>query len=171
MQSLDIITVNLWQILISLANLLIIFLILKRFLYKPVKKVLDERRQQIDAQYSEADAAVKKATADREEYEKKLADAHDRADRIIKDATANAERRADSIVADAKSKADVIVKHAETDAELTHKKAQAQIRREIADVSVAISEKMLEREINADDHSALIDSVIGKIGEDDDQNV
>ena len=54
MQSLEIISMNLWQILISLCNLLLLFLILKRFLYKPVKKVLDDRQAQLDLKYEKA---------------------------------------------------------------------------------------------------------------------
>lgn len=45
---LQVVSVNIWQILISLANLLLLFLILKKFLYKPVKKVLDARKAAID---------------------------------------------------------------------------------------------------------------------------
>ena len=48
MQNLDVISVNIWAILASLANLLILTLIIKRFLYKPVKKILDTRRAAID---------------------------------------------------------------------------------------------------------------------------
>ena len=48
MQSLDIISINLWQILISLANLLIIFLIFKKLLFKPVQNILAARQQQVD---------------------------------------------------------------------------------------------------------------------------
>ena len=57
MQNLDVISVNIWQILASLANLLILTWILKRFLFKPVKKMLDNRRAAIDADYAEAAAA------------------------------------------------------------------------------------------------------------------
>ena len=47
-QTLDVISINLWQILISLANLLLIFLILKKLLWKPVKKVMQQRRDMVD---------------------------------------------------------------------------------------------------------------------------
>ena len=47
-QSLDVISVNLWDILISLANLLILFILVKKFLFKPVKKVLEKRQSEID---------------------------------------------------------------------------------------------------------------------------
>ena len=47
MQSLDVISINIWQIIISLCNLLIIYLILRKFLYAPVRKMLDEREQAV----------------------------------------------------------------------------------------------------------------------------
>ena len=52
MQNLEVISVNIWHILISLCNLLILFLILKKFLYAPVKKVMAQRRASIDESYS-----------------------------------------------------------------------------------------------------------------------
>ncbi len=170
MQTLDIISVNLWQILISLANLLIIFLVVKRFLFKPVKNMIAKRQAEIDAQYSAADKAQKTADENKAEWEEKLSTAKEQADDIIKSATANADRRADTMIAEAKEKAEHIVKKAEEDAILTKKKAEAEIRTEIADISVALAQKMLEREINADDHRDLIDSVIDRLGNDDDSS-
>lgn len=171
MQTLDIISVNIWNIVISLCNLLIIFLVVKKFLFAPVQKMLDSRREKIENDYLEAKQAVTEANAARSEYEQKLADARDTADGIIKDATAGANRRADEIVDEAKQKAAVIIKRAEEDAELEMKKARGAIRHEIADVSVKISEKLIEREINEDDHKGLIDSFIENLGESDDENL
>ena len=62
MQSLDVISVNLWQILISLANLLILFLIIKKFLYAPVKNILAKRESEIENRYSEAGKAIEEAS-------------------------------------------------------------------------------------------------------------
>ena len=164
MQSLDIISVNLWQILISLANLLIIFLILKKFLYKPVKKVMDERRSAIDADYLEASAAKEQALLDKSAYEDKLLTAGNEADRIIKNAVETASAREKEMIDEAKAKAERIVKKAEADAILERKKAEADIRREIVEVSALVSEKMLKREMSDDDHKKLIDSFIEDIG-------
>ena len=44
MPTLDVVSVNIWQILISLANLVIIFLIVKKFLFAPVQRMLAERQ-------------------------------------------------------------------------------------------------------------------------------
>ena len=57
MQNLSVISVNIWQILISMVNLLILTLIIKKFLYKPVKKMMDARRAAIDEDYAQAKTA------------------------------------------------------------------------------------------------------------------
>jgi F-type H+-transporting ATPase subunit b len=54
MQDLDIISVNIWHIFISLANLVILFLILKKLLFKPVKKIVDKRQKELEAEYCKA---------------------------------------------------------------------------------------------------------------------
>ena len=57
MQSLKVISVNIWMIIASLCNLLLLTWIVKKFLSKPVKKILDTRRAAIDADYAQAAAA------------------------------------------------------------------------------------------------------------------
>ncbi|MBR3968731.1 MAG: F0F1 ATP synthase subunit B [Clostridia bacterium] len=165
MQSLDIISVNLWQILISLANLTILFLILKKFLYKPVQKMLDARRAEIDSQYADADAANTSAKAKDAELTERLAGAKAEAEGIVKEAADTAKNRGDKIIEDARATADGIIRQAEVDAELHRKRVNETIKAQIVDVSTALAEKMLEREINTDDHNALIDEFIEKIGE------
>ena len=62
------------------------------------------------------------------------------------------------------------MRRAETEAELEYKKAADKIKHEIVEVSGTLAEKMLGREIDANDHRALIDSFIEKIGDSDDGN-
>ena len=71
-QSLDIISVNLWQILISLANLLIIYLILKKVLFAKVQGVLNPRQHQVTEMYDAADQSRTDAESMKQEYEEKL---------------------------------------------------------------------------------------------------
>lgn len=165
MQTLDVISVNLWDIIISLANLAILFFILKKLLFKPVMRVISERQRSIDGQYDEAKRANEEAEAHRAELEERLSGAKGEAAEIIRSATENAERRSEDIVADAKSRADVIVKRAEEEAELAKRKARDGIKAEIASVAATLSESILEREINTDDHKRLIDSVIDGLGD------
>lgn len=164
-QTLDIITINIWSILISLANLVILFFILKRFLYKPFKKMLEQRREAIDKQYEAADEAKCSAEASKKEWEAKLDTADLEAEAIIRDAEQQAQNRKDNIISEANQKAEGIIRHAESEAELERQKADAEIKTKIAEVSAALAEKMLEREINPDDHRALIDSFINEVGD------
>ena len=165
MQNLDVISVNLWQILISLANLVLLFLIVKRFLFKPVKRILAERRREIEGQYDAAAQAQTEADNNRREWEATMATAREQADGILQAATEQAKFRGDAMVDEARQKADSIVRMAQTEAELERKKAELDIKREIVELSGALTEKMLAREINSDDHQALIDSFLDELGD------
>lgn len=166
MQSLEVISINIWDILISFANLAILFFLLKKFLYKPVKAVLETRQSQLDEQYAAAAAAQSEADASREAYNAKLEGAHAEADSIIHEATASASRRSEKIVAEARSKADEIIRQGELEAEMEKKKAQETIRREITEVSAAMAEKLLMREMDTNDHRQMIDEFLKDVGED-----
>ena len=170
MQNLDVISVNIWAILASLANLLILTLIVKKFLYKPVKKIMDARRNAIDADYERAAAAREEAEENRKNYAAAMAAAEQTSGQIIADATRVAEHRSNEIVAEARQRATELRRQAEADAVLERKKAEDDMKREIADVSAQLTGKLLQREINEEDHRALIDSFLQEIGTEDDNN-
>lgn len=167
MQSLDVISINIWQIIISLLNLVILFLIIKKFLYKPAKKMLNERQNAIKQEYDDAEQAKSDAIEAKTQYEEKLSAASLEADGIIQSAVDTAKAREKEIISDAKQKAEGIVTKAENDAKLAVLKAEDSIKKEIIDVSTVLTEKVLEREISADDHKNLIDSFIDNIGDND----
>ena len=168
MQNLDVISVNLWNILISLANLAILFFLVKKFLYKPVKNMLEKRRGAIDKEYSDAETAKAEALRDKEAYAEKLSGAKGEAEAIISSAVSVAKAREEEIIDGAKKEAENIVHKAHEDAELEMRRAEGAITDEIVDVSTLLTEKLLEREINKDDHKELIDSFIEEIGDDND---
>ena len=166
MQSLDVISVNIWQILISLINLLIMFLIIKKFLFKPVNNMLAKRQAELDSKYEAANSAMSNAEKNENLWNEKIKTAKDEADAIISSAADTAKWREEKIISVAKDKADSIIKRAEAEAELELKKAEAEIKNEIVGVSSALTEKLLSREINMDDHKNIVDSFIEKIGDD-----
>lgn len=167
MQPSEVISVNLWQIVISLCNLVVMFLILKKFLFKPVKTMIAKREAEVQRQYDEADEAKRAAEADRDAWAKKMETAQTKADDIIGKAVQTAQYRQEAIVAEAKTRADGIVRAAETEARLEMERARADIRHEIVDVSTVLAEKLLAREVNADDHRVLVDAFLDTIGESD----
>ena len=168
MQNLDVISVNIWLIIISLCNLVILFLIIKKFLYKPVKKMLAERQNQLDKKYSDAEDAKLEAENDRKAWSERIALAEYEAGEIIEKAQTQAKRMGDKLTDDAKRRADGIVRNAEEQAKLEKKKAEDSVKKEITDVSVLIAEKMIGREINENDHRNVIDEAIDEIGDGDD---
>ncbi len=170
MQSLDVISINLWDILVSLANLVILFLLVKKFLYKPVKKMLETRQATIEGDYAKANEAKEQALADKAAYEEKLSEAKTEADGVIQSAVSIAKARENEILAEAKEKADAILRKANDDAALELKKAEKSIKDEIVVVSTLLAEKLLERELNEKDNKELVNSFIAEIGENNDAN-
>ena len=164
-QSLDVISVNLWSILISLANLVILFLLVKKFLFGPVNKVMEKRNSEIENRYKSAEQSETDANNLKIEWEQKMQDLNQKADSILSDATSNANARGEQIISEANKRADDIIKQAHDEAELEYKKAKDDIKHEIVEVSGALTQKILEREINSEDHHRLIDSFIENIGE------
>lgn len=167
-QTLDVISINIWHIVISLCNLLILFFFLKKFLYKPVKAVLQKRQDELDGQYAAAAEAQAQADMNKQQWEQTMQEATVKADAMIKEAADTAKLRGDKIVAQAHERADDIVAQAQAQAALERKNAEAGIRREIVVVSTEIAQKMLEREINEDDHRQLIGSFLDRMGGADD---
>ena len=169
MQPSEIISVNLWQILVSLLNLVILFLIIKKFLYQPVKNVLKSRQDKIDEKNNMANQYLSDAEKTKNELEAKLNDAEDKADEILNEATVNAQRRKEKILSEARDEADTIIRQAKTNAELEMKKAESDIKTQIVDVSFELSKKIIEREIKEEDHHKLIDTFISQIGDEDEE--
>lgn len=165
MQDLDIISVNIWHIVISLANLVILFLILQKILFKPVKKIVDKRQKEIESEYKKAEKTQAEADAIKAEWEGKMATAEAEADKIISDAVERADSRNEVMLYESREKADQIIRKAKADIERERKDARETIKKEIVDVSQTLSEQIIGREINMDDHRDLIDKAIDKIGE------
>ena len=165
MQSLDIISVNIWQIIISLANLLIMFLIIRRFLFKPVQKMLETRRKQVEDVYAEADEKRAAAIGMKQEYEAKLAAAREEADGLVRSAVQTAQKRSDAIVAEASHQASHLKQKAAEEIAQEKQQMLRDVRGEISDIAVSIAGKVVERELNPQDHRDFVDEFIRNVGE------
>ncbi len=139
-QTLDVISVNIWNILISLANLVIMYLIVKKFLFKPVCKILDERKTAVNKVYSDAEKARMSAEAYKTEYESRLSEAHNEAGEIIRSANERAHAASDEILNEASRKASAMLKKADEDIAFEKKKAINDIKNEISGISLDIAE-------------------------------
>ena len=162
---LDVISVNIWQMLISIANLLILFLILKRFLFRPVQRVLAARREQVERLYSDAGEAKTQAEAARAEYTERLSGAEREAEEILKRATKNANERSEEIIREAHEAVDILRCRVAEEITQEKKKAINDIKDDISGISMKIAEQVVGREIREEDHRALVDRFIGELGE------
>ena len=158
-------SVNIWNILISLANLLIMFLIVKKFLFKPVMKVMQERKAQVDKIYDDANQDKSAAAGMKQEYEARLAAAREEADGLVRNAVQTAQRRGDAIVAEAASQASHLKQKAEEEIAMEKKQMLRSVQGEISDMAVTIASKVMEREIQQKDHDAFVDEFIKNVGE------
>ncbi len=165
MEFMEFFTIDVWTVIFTWVNMIILYNILKKFLYKPVMDVLAQREAEIKKTYD--DAAVVQERADRleKEYSEKMAQSREEAGEIIRRATASAQRREAEIIEEANRQVDIMTMRARNEIERERKKAYRDIREEISDISVAIAGKMVQREITAADHEALISQFIESVGE------
>ena len=159
-EHLELISLNIWHIVAAILNLLILTVIVKKFLFERVQKVLAERKSQVDTLYTDAETAKTAAEAERAEYEEKLGQAQAEADELLRAAAQRADRMSDEILAAASEKASEKMRRADADIAQEKKKAINEIKNEISGMSVDIAEKVVGREIKEEDHKKLIDSFI-----------
>ena len=163
----ELLGVNLFTAIFALLNAIALFLVLKKFLFKPIEQVIEQRQEEVDKIYDDAESAKADAEAYKAEYDERLAHAKEEAVDIIKAAQERADRLGEEIVNDAKSKADDLMKRADAEIAQERKKAVNELKNEISVISLDIAEKMLDREINEGDHAELINRFIEEMGEDD----
>ncbi|MBR2698226.1 MAG: F0F1 ATP synthase subunit B [Clostridia bacterium] len=161
----EFISITPWTIIFQICNLLILFTLIRKLLFKRVMAVLDKRQQEIDGIYDAADKARDDADQMKEEYTRKMSNARAEADMLVKNAVDTAQRRGDAIVQEARDEATHLKQKAESDIEQERRKAYSELVGEISGMAVDIAGRMVEREINADDHKELVDEFIKKAGE------
>ena len=156
--------VNPWTALFTFCNMLITFAVLKKFLFKPVKKMIDDRQQEIDTMYADADAAKQKAADLEKEYADHLQSIKDERDAMLREATARAQKREEEIVNEANQKAAEIKARAEENIERDKQRAVNDIKDEISDIVIMAASKVVEKEISAKDNEAIIADFLQNVG-------
>ena len=164
--SLDVISVNLWHILFAICNLLIVYLIVKRFLFRPVQKILAQRSAEVDKLYRDAQDASNTAQENKRLYDEKLATADSTVQQMFTTAQQKAQQQADETVAQAREEAGHILTRAQAEIAREKKKAVNEIKDDISRISLSIAEKVVERELRPEDHQALMEEFVRELGDD-----
>lgn len=157
--------VNFWTALFVLLNTLTIFFVGRKYLFGPVTKMIEERQQEIDDMYSQADQAKEEAAALQAEYEEKLSLAAETSDRLVREAMERGHNREEEIIKAANAQADAIREKANADIAREKKKALNDAKNEISVIAVDIAGKVVGRQMSQDDQSRLVDDFIDRLGD------
>ena len=160
--------VNWFTMLAAWCNLLILFLFLKKLLFKPLKNMIDSRQKEIDDMYADAEGSKAEAAELKVEYEAKLENANSESEEILKNAMRRAKLREEEILREANEKAARTVERAYEQVELEKKRAINEVKNEVSEMAVGIASAVLQRDVKNDEHKDLIDSFIENMGDGND---
>ena len=161
----SLVTVNPVTLIAQICNLFIQLFFVKKFFLDKIKAVLDARREAADKEITNAEAAKAEAVAIKETYERNMLQARAQADSILQTAQKAAAARSEEIIGQAQQQAAQIKAKASSDIEMEKKKAINDAKDEISGLSMAIAEKVVERQLNAEDQSKLINDFILSLGD------
>ena len=159
------ITLDGWTFLAQICNLMIQLIIFKKFLLKPIKQVIADRKAKADSEIADAQKLRTEAEAMKAEYEQNLQNARTEANQIVTAAQKTATARSEEIVGEARAQAAALKQKAEADIAQERKKAVNEVKDEIGGIAMEIASKVVEREISEKDHKDLIDEFIKNVGE------
>ena len=159
------ITLDGWTFLAQICNLMIQLVIFKKFLLKPIKQVIADRKAKADSEIADAQKLRTEAEAMKAEYEQNLQNARTEANQIVATAQKTATARSEEIVGEARAQAAALKQKAEADIAQERKKAVNEVKDEIGGIAMEIASKVVEREIRKEDHRDLIDEFIKNVGE------
>lgn len=154
-----------WTIILQIGNLLLTIWLFKKFLLKPVQKILTQRQELVNADLDAAEQAKNEAALAKEEYTRSLEGAKEEAATIVRGAAQTAQTRSEQIILEAKQEAAAIRAKASDDIARERKNAVNEIKNDISDIAVSIASKVVEKEISEKEHEALIQEFIDKMGE------
>lgn len=146
------------DLLLNILNIILLFLITRFLVYKPVKKFMQERRDKLEKEKADAIEQKKEAENLKEEYALKLAQAESDAKKTLLDSESDARQKASQIISDAKQQAEQIKADAVSQAEKEKADALSSLKDEVASLAVDISEKILSREVSDKDNERIIEN-------------
>lgn len=159
--------IDLVTILLTMVNFLIVVAVLWFLLFKPVLKVLDERRARIEAELIEADTQKKEALGLLNEAQTKAQTLQLEAERQMDEAIHLAELKQDDMLKDARKQTQAMIAKAEDDIRNLRKRSLRKEQHAISDLSVELAGKLMRASVNEEAQSDLIDRFMEELEVDD----
>lgn len=153
-----------WNLLWTVVNLIILFLLLKKFLFGPVCKMMDERQAKIQADLDGAAAAKQEAEKMKKDYEAEISGAHAEALQITKDAKFRAEKECDLMIENARAESAKILSEAEKSAQREKDRALDSAQVEIADLAILAAAKVIRKNVDSDSDRETVNEFLSEVG-------
>ncbi len=151
----------------TIINLVVLYLLLRHFLIGPVMNIMEQRKQMIDDGFKNAEAAQADANRLKQEYETALSGAKQESVQLIEDARKSAKAEYDRIVNEAGEKADTMIESAKENVRIEREQTMKELKSQIAGLAAASAAKIIGG--NADDKESrdLYEQFLKEAGEDD----
>ncbi len=154
-----------YELFFTLANVLILFLILRKILFKKIIDVMDARDADIKNNIEAGEKAKEDGMKFKSEYETKIQDARDESQMIVDFARKRAEEKSDTIISEARKEAEYIKQKANNEIAKEKEQAFNNIKSEISEIAVLAASKVIEKDIDKAKHEDLIENFIKEVGE------
>ncbi|MBQ1448047.1 MAG: F0F1 ATP synthase subunit B [Erysipelotrichaceae bacterium] len=157
---------NILTMAVQLCATVILFLLCKKLLWAPARKILEARQEKMVSLIDDASKKQSEATSNLEEAKKELVEARNRSTEIVESARSEAKNLQEQIVKQAKEDAKLKLEQAERKIEMRQKEVQNELHDEMVEVALAAVSKLLdEKATSKDDELAIakyVDEVSGK---------
>jgi F-type H+-transporting ATPase subunit b len=147
----------------TIISFLVLLIVLAKYAWNPILKMLGDREGQIRTALEQADRARSEAAEMMKQNEKNLARAEEEYQKLIREGRALAEKLKDEIVTKAKQQAQQEIKQATEEIQRNVDSAKLQLRTEIADLAIQATEKILEETLDENKRKRITDSAINKL--------
>ncbi len=152
------------ELFVNLAAFVVLFLLLGKFAFPSITKMMDERASKIRESLEKAEDTRVEAERLLDEYKVQMAEARAEAAQVIEQGRKVAESMKAEIVAKAKVEAEAEKTKAIEAIKAEKAAATAELQREVADLSVAVASKIIGSSLTKKDHEALIDKYLAEVG-------
>jgi len=154
-----------WHVLLIQAiSFLITAWVVKRFAWTPLANSMSERARTIQSNYEKAEQARMEAENTRRLYQERVDAADAQAQARINASIQRGEQRANEIVSEAMQQAQALKQRATEEIERERQKVMAEMRGQVAHLSVAIAGKIIDERLDEQKHRALVDDFINQLG-------
>lgn len=152
--------INIWNFIWAGINLILLLILMKIFLFKPIRKMMEKRTHMVQDELDSAKKTREEAEQLREQYDNELGSAKDEAQKIIDKAHEDAETERAAIIKRSQEEAERIVADAGKTIENERKRVLAQAQTQIADLAVEAASRIIGENVDDEKNRRLVDKFL-----------